>query len=209
MQIWPSSRMLLCIFHIVQQLWRWLHNKSHHISQADRPYILSLFKKALYSDSKELFEVSYSEMLNDGRCKHYANLKHYLETFYDEKAFALCFRTELPVRGNHTNNFAEYQFLVLKDTILRRAKEYNVVGLVEKLTTDFEDHYKDKLLPIADGSFDGQYRQRFMGKGKDGRVGFNNPNEEEHSQYLQTVEQLATMFLKLQAYHKVMKGKPT
>ena len=50
--VWPSSTMLLCIFHILQQLWRWLHDKSHSISQADRPYILSLFKQALYSESE-------------------------------------------------------------------------------------------------------------------------------------------------------------
>ena len=86
------------------------------------------------------------ELLNDGRCNRYANLIHYLETLYDGKeAFALCFCAELPVRGNHTNNFAEAQLLVLKDTILRRVKEYNVVGLIDKVTLDLEDHYKDKL----------------------------------------------------------------
>ena len=53
--VWPSSTMLLCIFHILQQLWRWLHDKSHSISQADRPYILILFKQALYSESEERF----------------------------------------------------------------------------------------------------------------------------------------------------------
>ena len=106
--VWPSSTLLFCIFHILQQLWRWLHDKSHNISQADRPYILSLFERALYSESEELFEISYCKLLNDGRCKCYTNLIHYLETLYDDKeAFALCFRAELPVRGNHGNNFAD------------------------------------------------------------------------------------------------------
>ena len=184
--------MLLCIFHILQQLWRWLHDKSHSISQADRPYILSFFKQALYSESEERFEDFYSELLNDWRCNRYANLVHYLETLYDDKeAFALCFRAELPVRGNHTNNFAEAQFLVLKDTIFRRVKEYNVVGLIDKVTIDLEDHYKDKLLSLADGSFDGQYRQRFMGRGRDGGTGFKVPNQEERDYYLRTVEQFS------------------
>lgn len=190
--VWPSSTMLLCIFHILQQLWRWLHDKSHSISQADRPYILSFFKQALYSESEERFEDFYSELLNDWRCNRYANLVHYLETLYDDKeAFALCFRAELPVRGNHTNNFAEAQFLVLKDTIFRRVKEYNVVGLIDKVTIDLEDHYKDKLLSLADGSFDGQYRQRFMGRGRDGGTGFKVPNQEERDYYLRTVEQFS------------------
>lgn len=105
--------------------------------------------------------------MNDGRCKKYPNLVSYLQNLYNDKeSFALCFRTELPVRGNHTNNFAEAQFLVLKDVILQRTKEYNVVGLLDKLTINLEDHYKNKLLSIADGSFDGVYRHRFLGKGK-------------------------------------------
>jgi hypothetical protein len=58
----------------------------------------------------------------------------------------------LLVRGNQTNNFVEVQFLVLKDLLLRRVKEYNVVGLFDKLTIDLENHFKDKLLSIADGS---------------------------------------------------------
>ena len=68
-------------------------------------------------------------------------------------------------------------------------KEYNVVDLFSKVTIDLEDHYKDKLLSLADGSFDGQYRQRFMGRGKDGGTGFKVPNQEERDCYLRTVEQ--------------------
>ena len=56
-------------------------------------------------------------------------------------------------------------------------KEYNGVGLIDKVTNDLEDHYKNKLLSLADGSFDGQYRQRFIGRGKDGATGFKVPNQ--------------------------------
>ena len=171
--VWPSTILLLCIFHVLQQLWRWLHENSHKINQADRPHILSLFKQCIYAETEELFENCYAELLNDDKCKSYPNLVSYLSTLYhDKETFALCFRTELPVRGNHTNNFAEAQFLVLKDIILRRVKEYNVVGLITKITVELENHYKDKLLSVADGSFDGLYRRRFMGKGMDGSTGF-------------------------------------
>lgn len=75
-----------------------------------------------------------------------------LTLYNDKEAFALCFRTELHVRGNHTNNFAEPQFLVLEDITLQRVKEYNVVGIITKITIELENHYKDKLLSVADGS---------------------------------------------------------
>ena len=103
-----------------------------------------------------------------------------------KKDFALCFRSSLRVRGNQTNNFVEAQFLVLKDILLRRVKEYNVVGLFDKLTADLENHFKDKLLSIADGSF----RRRFLGKSKrkvDGGQGFKVPTQQEQKTYLEKV----------------------
>lgn len=62
--------------------------------------------------------------------------------------------------------------MVFKDLILRSIKEYNVVGLIDKLIIDLEDYYKNKFFSIVDGSYDGVYRYRFMGKGKDGSIGF-------------------------------------
>ena len=196
--VWPSCVLLLCIFHMLQQVWRWLHEGSHNINQSDRPHILNLFKKSLYAQTKQEFNNCFSALLNDDQCKRYPNLLSYLHNlFKDKEAFALCFRTELPVRGNHTNNFAEAQFLVLKDVILRRTKEYNVVGLLDKLTIDLEDHYKNKLLSIADGSYDGLYRHRFMGKGKDGSTGFKVPDKKQLDTYLSTVRDFGNNIFKV------------
>ena len=41
--VWPNSRLLLCIFHLMQQVWRWLFDKKHGISQQDRPGEYQLF----------------------------------------------------------------------------------------------------------------------------------------------------------------------
>ena len=35
--------------------------------------------------------------------------------------------------------------------------------LFDKVIGEFEDHYKRRLLSIADGKFDGVHRQRFKG----------------------------------------------
>ena len=188
-QTWPGATLLLCALHVLQQVWRWLHDKNHNIKQDDRPYLLSLFKRCLYAETEDTFLNCCAEMFEDDKCKQYANLTSYVSNLCEKEAFALCFRTHLPVRGNHTNNFVEAQFLVLKDTILGRVKEYNVVGLLDRITTDLEDHYKTKLLSLADGSFDGHYRHRFMGKGKDGSTGFPTPTPEQQSTYLSSVQQ--------------------
>ena len=54
-----------------------------------------------------------------------------------------------------------------------------------------EDHYKKKLLLIADGSYDGHYRRRFSGKGKtkkDGAQGFVLPTEDEKLRFAETIK---------------------
>ena len=58
--------------------------------------------------------------------------------------------------GNNTNNYCEARFLVIKD-------EVNVVGVIDKLSTSLEDHYKNKLLSVVSGKFDGIYSRRFKG----------------------------------------------
>ena len=190
--VWPTVTLLLCIFHVLQQVWRWVVDKNHHIDQHDRPEVFSLFKKALYAGSEENFDDCYEDLLSDDVCSKYPNLLQYYRDLYKmKKDFALCFRYNLLVRGNQTNNFVESQFLVLKDVLLRRVKEYNVVGLFDKLTIDLENHYKDKLLSIADGSFDGNFRHRFLGKDKqkaDGGQGFKVPTQLEQKTYLEKVK---------------------
>ncbi|PFX25971.1 p53-induced protein with a death domain [Stylophora pistillata] len=95
----------------------------------------------------------------------------------------------------------EGSVLVLKDLILQHTKEYNVVRIIDKLTIDLEDHYKNKL---ADGSYDDVYRHQFMGKGKDGNTGFKVPDKKKIwmpiSLLLRT---LAIMNSKLEAFQGV------
>ena len=92
------------------------------------------------------------------------------------------------------HNFSEAQFLVLKDIILQRVTEYNVVGLITKISVELENHYKDKLLSVADGSFDGLYRRPFMGKGMDGSTGFKFPDANECIILLSIVEKFNNVF---------------
>ena len=105
---------------------------------------------------------------------HYPQFVSYLKDVIQLKtSWALCFRSDLMLRGHHTNNNAEAQFLVIKDKILQRVKEFNVVSLMQKLIIDFDDHFKDKLLSVASGSYDTFTARRFDGKSKrKGEIGY-------------------------------------
>ena len=73
----------------------------------------------------------------------------------------LC-KKHLPLRGNHTQNFVESQFRVMKDEISDRVQSYNPVELIGLVTKELEDHYIGKLLSVANGSFDGVFGSRFF-----------------------------------------------
>ena len=48
-QNWPEATLLLCTFHIHQQVWRWLYESCHGIAKDDRVVIMKLFRKIIYA----------------------------------------------------------------------------------------------------------------------------------------------------------------
>ena len=67
------------------------------------------------------------------------------------------------MKGSNTNNYVEAQFLVVRDIILRRQRQYNINQLLDKLIIEFENHFKQRLLRVANGTFDGVFSATFKG----------------------------------------------
>ena len=82
-----------------------------------------------------------------------SNSRAQQEYEYHVQVFLLVNRLHFPyvIPGELINK----SVLVLKDTILRRTRQFYVNALLQKLSLDFEEHFKIRLLSIADGSFDG------------------------------------------------------
>ena len=66
---------------------------------------------------------------------------------------ARCFRNDELIRGSNTNNSVDTQFMIIKDSLLKRQRQFNITML----------HYKRRLLPVADGTSNGVYSQHFRG----------------------------------------------
>ncbi len=107
---------------------------------------MSLFKKTVLAETEDLPGQHYAHLLDE--IQPYDNAFLYFEELYSyRETFAHCYRPSLPSRGNHTNNFVAIESRpVLKDSILKRAKEYNVVALLDRLLIDLGSHNKEKLL---------------------------------------------------------------
>ena len=96
---WPSSKLLLCVFHLLQQVWRWLFDKKHGINQKERREILLIFKTIVYEMSEERMEELFFDMLQSDLVRKYRNLVLYLETIYDYRsAWAKCYRCTPRIR---------------------------------------------------------------------------------------------------------------
>ena len=171
-ETWPKSNLLLCVFHILQQVWRWLFDKSHGITKSDRVDIMKHFRKLVYARTVIDFDDITDKFMNSYVLNKYKNAVLYFNNLLELKTnWAHCFRTNLVTRGTNTNNYVEAQFLVIKDTILQRNHQFNVNMLLDKLLKEFENHFKLKLLSVADGTFDGIYSNRFKGTSKDAQIG--------------------------------------
>ena len=59
-----------------------------------------------------------------------------------------CFRDQILLRGNNTNNYAESGIRILKDTVFKRVKAYNLVQLFEFMIVTFELYYAYAVLAV-------------------------------------------------------------
>ena len=74
--MWPNAVLLLCSFHILQQVCRWLFEK-HHVSSFDRTEIVIKFKKLVYEKNEELFEELFESFFSSDNVAKYSKLGSY------------------------------------------------------------------------------------------------------------------------------------
>ena len=89
--------------------------------------------------------------------------KHFEGLCNISERWARCLRNDELIRRSNANNFVEAQFLVIKESLLKRQRQFNINMLFDNVISEFEDHYKRCLLSVADGTFDGVYSQGFKG----------------------------------------------
>lgn len=64
-QVFPEATQLLCIFHLLQAVWRWLWNKEHKVEMKDRQTLFSIVKDMLYAREMSTVELLYQQALDN------------------------------------------------------------------------------------------------------------------------------------------------
>lgn len=144
---WPESKMLLCTFHVLKAVWKWLNIARNGILKDDRPYHYKLFKNILYSQTKEDLDINIQALQANAK---YENYKKYINNkIKDIQSWSLYYRKDLKTRGSDTNNTVEVMFRIFKDIPLERTKAYNLSQLADFISSDFESYYKQRLLDVC------------------------------------------------------------
>ena len=146
--VWPASLLLLCHFHLMQAVWRWLWDAKHNIAKEDRKPLMQNFRAVLYSPDK----TEAAELLNDlvQSADLYENFQQHVQTLWERRAeWCLAWRNVPQVRGHHTNNYAEITVRLFKDNVLTRCKAYNAVAIVDFIVTVMERFYRNRLERFA------------------------------------------------------------
>ena len=69
--VWPESKLLLCVWHVLNAVWRWLWQGNHQIGKDDRPYLLKKFRSILYAKTEAEYDNKKEEFLLDPTCLKY------------------------------------------------------------------------------------------------------------------------------------------
>ena len=170
-KVWPEARLLLCVWHVLNAVWRWLWEGVHKINKADRPYLLKKFRSLLYAKTACDYNEIKTDLTSDELILQYPNFMNHLKKAYFERKddWAICVRNyeKLPTHSTNTSNYVEASFRLTKDGQFNRTKAYNLSDLLDILLDD-SVYYKKRLIDVGNGRF-GAFRNtktRYLSKKK-------------------------------------------
>ncbi|XP_071947653.1 uncharacterized protein [Antedon mediterranea] len=180
--VYPETSLLLCVFHLLQAMWRWLWDAKNRIAKCDRPSLLGVLKSLVYAESARELNERYEVVTEDPAARKYHKYREHLDSIYQRKeAWAICLRSNLMTRGNNTNNYVESAMRVVKDKVLYRLKAYNVTQLMDFILTRMESYYARRLLDVANNRTANIQQSRYFMS--DGNINCDNILKEDESNY--------------------------
>lgn len=147
----PEATLVLCVFHLLQAMWRWLWSSSNGVPKQHRAQLLKSFRGLVYASTPTALTEGLARLMEDHiASQHPKFVRHLQEVFKRREEWAICLHTHLPIRGNHTNNYVESAMRVVKEKVLhRRLNAYNVTEIVDFVVTRMEAHYTRRLTDVA------------------------------------------------------------
>ncbi len=161
---WPHAVIFLCTFHFLQRLWTWLLDGKNKIDKEDRVLIINEVKTLVYERNETNITKLYDNLVTNTNIIKYPSFVKHFKILWDKRsAWAHCFRKNVLIRGNNTNNYAEAGIKILKEFVFSRVKAFNLVQMFTFIYDVMDLYYQKKLIAISNHRFDTYIALRFQG----------------------------------------------
>ena len=125
---------------------------------------MNLVKAMVYAKTETQLESLYKDFKSHITVQKYMNFFKHIEGLWPKhKEWALCFRSELPIRGSHTNNVSEAGVCIIKEIVFSQVKANNLVELFQFVVEKLECYYQRKLLSVAHNHIDRCIQVKYRG----------------------------------------------
>lgn len=149
-EAFPKTTLLLCDFHLLQAMWRWLWDSSNEVPIENRAHLLKSFKGLVYASTPTALMEGYTRLMEDHvASQHPKFVQHLQEVFKQRDEWAICLQAQLCTVEYQINNYVESAMRVVKEKVLHRLKSYNLTQLVNFVVTRMEAHYIHRLTDAA------------------------------------------------------------
>ena len=161
---WPKSTQLLCVFHVLQAFWTWLHDGRNKIRNNHRQYLMGKVKELVYAETEQVLNCKYQELTSDQIISTYPKFLQSVKDYWPRRQrWAICLRRHLIIRGNNTNNYAEAGIKILKEIVFGRIKAFNLIEMISFVVDVMEAYYQRRLIHLANNRIDRFIALRFCG----------------------------------------------
>lgn len=152
-EFFPNSKQLLCTFHVLKAVWKWLLSTHNGVIKDHRQNLYNMFKAVLMSSKEEDVQKNINVLIRSSQ--NYPKFNKYIKNYLARKElWCLFYRKNLMTRGTNTNNYVEIMFRLFKDIPLERTKAYSLTQLVDFITSSFSSYYKQRILDVIMGKLD-------------------------------------------------------
>ncbi|XP_034250643.1 uncharacterized protein LOC117651038 [Thrips palmi] len=160
-RMFPGIIALLCLFHVLQAMWRYIWDSKHKADSSDKLEIYILFRDVCYEQNEDDFKEKYESMLAFPKVKANSGLvKHFKDLYERAPEWALAYRVDLLTRGNNTNNYSEATVRLMKDLVFQRLKAYSEVQMFDFFTTRLEAFFERRLANVLNGRQENYWKSK-------------------------------------------------
>jgi len=107
-QVFPGSMTLLCQFHVLWAVWRWLSNNSSGISLHNISHLYNLIHKAVAVKNSDKLASAFTTLFNNETANMYDRFITYTKKLQKKsELWSSCYRGDVTLCGHSTNNTVE------------------------------------------------------------------------------------------------------